>query len=180
MRHEANLFFDYYIHELLSFPPSSPIYSSRQRRTSWEVSEIETDSSWHQTVGHGSKKGAPLTFKRFLFDLALLEREQNDDRYSDSAHTLYYLGVVHCAMVENAEDYISPMLNPGVRLTELQTFRAKECNKYLEKRVALHGNSQSMVELTWCVFSFLSYYTFVGVIRTLTAISLRTSFRLSP
>ena len=149
LRHEKGLYFDYYIHEFLSFPPSSPIRSTPHTRLSWEVSEVETDSSWHQTVGHGAVKGASLTYKRFLFDLALLRREQEDERYRDSAHTLYYLGVVHCAMVENADDFISPLLNTGAKLTEAQDFNARECNRFLEKRVELHGDSKQLVELTW-------------------------------
>ena len=96
MRHQPNLRYDYYVHEFLRFPnatlPNGDVmiggpHFKTQKIIPWEVAEAESDSSWHQTVGHGAKKGASATYKRFLFDIALLEREQLDPMYKDSAHT---------------------------------------------------------------------------------------------
>ncbi|GMI50413.1 hypothetical protein TeGR_g12814, partial [Tetraparma gracilis] len=77
MRNREGLHYDYYVHEFLRFPDGGPFVED-QKNLAWEVAEAESDSSWHQTVGHGDKKGASRTFKRFLFDISLLLQEQED------------------------------------------------------------------------------------------------------
>jgi len=121
MRHQQGLYFDFYVHEFLRFPNNGGPWAQQQLTLPWEVSEVESTQSWHQTVGHNEAKevtkSASRSYTRFLFDLDLLKREQNDPRYKDSQHTLYYLGVAHCALVEAASDFYSPLLNPSKQLT---------------------------------------------------------------
>jgi len=158
MRHQEGLYFDYYVHEFLRFEGGGP-YVEDTKVLGWEVSEVEGDQSWHQTVGHGDKSGASRSYKRIQFDVSLLEMEQKDDKYKDSQHTLYYLGAAHCAMVEGSEDYKVPFLNEEEELTDLQRTHANNCVTYLERRFRLHENAQER-ELTWSSLRWLAYCYF--------------------
>ena len=94
------------------------------------ISLTAVQCSWHQTVGHGDagSKVASRTTKRFLFDLSLLEREQLDPRYTDSDHTLYYLGAVYCALVEGDPEYQIPFLT-GAKLSDSQREHAEKVSQ---------------------------------------------------
>ncbi|GMH82552.1 hypothetical protein TL16_g09297 [Triparma laevis f. inornata] len=156
MRHTPGLYFNYYVHELLRFEHGGP-YLDKQKNLTWEVSEVEQGHSWHQTVGHGEagNRGASRTYKRFEFDLSLLEREQNDPRYTDSDHTLYYLGAVYCAMVEGSPNYVPPFLS-GQNLTGNQLTLASKCTHYHTQRILLHSTSPNR-ELTYASHRWLPY-----------------------
>jgi len=158
MRHQEGLYFDYYVHEFLRFPNGGP-YVDLQKALTWEVSEVESDFSWHQTVGHGSKSGASRSYKRLQFDLSLLTLEQADPRYKNSPHTLYYLGAAHCALVESSEDYKIPFLFRNETLTPTQRSHAEGCKEYLTKRVTIHPDAPEM-ELTWSALRWLAYGQF--------------------
>ena len=158
MAHKEGHYFDYYVHEFLRFKDGGPFLEA-QNALSWEVSEVESDSSWHQTVGHGAKTGASRTYKRFLFDVSLLLKEQADPRYADSAHTLYYMGAAHCALVEADEEYKLPFLNKGEKLTDRQRLNAQKGVEYLEKRIEMHLSAPER-ELTWSAFRWLAYAKF--------------------
>ncbi|GMI10243.1 hypothetical protein TrVE_jg91 [Triparma verrucosa] len=159
MKHTPGLYFEYYVHELLRFAHGGP-YLDRQKNLKWEVSEVESGNSWHQTVGHGEagNRGASRTYKRFEFDLSLLEREQKDLRYTDSQHTLYYLGAIYCAMVEGSPDYSVPFLT-GLPLTPTQQEHAEKCVYYHTKRIELHKDSIN-TELTYASHRWLPYSYF--------------------
>jgi len=162
MRHVEGLYFDYYVHEFLRFPDGGP-YHEDLVLLDWEVAEVESTQSWHQTVGHNENKAvtksASRSYKRFLFDISLLEREQKDERYRNSQHTLYYLGVAHCALVEASPDYYSPAVNPGIKMSGENRKLAETCVKHLEKMVALYPvtNSTVLGELTWSGLRWLGY-----------------------
>lgn len=81
MRHHEGLYFEFYVHEFLKFSHGGP-YQDLQKELTWEVSEVESGNSWHQTVGHGSggNRRASQTYKRFLFDLSLLEVSSCESR----------------------------------------------------------------------------------------------------
>jgi hypothetical protein len=161
MRHQPGLRYDYYVHELLRFPDGGPVFET-QKITAWEVAEAESDHSWHQTVGHGAKKGASRTYKRFLFDIALLEREQASEQYRDSPHTLYYLGAAHCALVESSEeDFKTPLFHPGWELSPTQRKHADTCMYNFKRRMEIHGTEgDPNREMTWGTLRWLGYNSF--------------------
>ena len=158
MLHQPGLTFDYYVHEFLRYPNGGP-YSDDTVLLNWEVAEVESSNSWHQTVGHGTAVGASRSYKRVQFDVDLLLREQGDPKYKDSQHTLYYLGTAHCALVEVSPDYKVPFLNPGTTLTDLERRNAEECVRYLGLRITLHKNAPEQ-ELTWSAYRWRGYALF--------------------
>ena len=158
MLHQPGLTFDYYVHEFLRYPNGGP-YEEDTLTLGWEVAEVESAQSWHQSVGHGTTVGASRSYSRIMFDVSLLLLEQSDPAYRDSQHTLYYLGAAHCALVEGSPTYAVPFLNPGSSLTPLERSHALDCVRYLSLRIGLHGNAQEE-ELTWSAHRWRAYALF--------------------
>ena len=114
-KQQKNLTFAYYVHEDFRLPNGLPPLVVKQ--LDWEVHEVEANITWHTNVGHGIGAKATFTYERYLFDLDLLYQEQSDPDFKDSAHTLFYLGIVHAALLEGSTGYQSPFLNPDVKLS---------------------------------------------------------------
>eukprot|EP00957_Ditylum_brightwellii_P046894 3559431-Ditylum_brightwellii.AAC.1 len=114
-RHQPNLTFAYYVHEDFRLPSGLPPMVVKELE--WEVSEVEPQVSWHTRVGHGNDSTASRSHQRYYFDLNLLQKEQSDPQYRDSPHTLFYLGLVHSALLEGMEGYKPRYMHPDFRLT---------------------------------------------------------------
>ena len=155
--HQKSLSFAYYIHEDLRLPNSyPPIYA---KHLDWVVDEVEPTVSWHNIVGHGAEKNASRTYKRFLFDLDLLQKEQNDPKYKDSAHTLFYLGFLHSALLEGTDGYKPPFLHPNFQLSNAMQIHLDLTLLYLKRFVSLHMDSM-LTEYVYFSIRWLAYTYF--------------------
>lgn len=53
-------------------------------------------AGWHVKTGHQHS----VSYNRFLFDLDLLTKDLEEQGNKPEAHTLYYLGITHFALIE--------------------------------------------------------------------------------
>jgi len=124
------------------------------------VYEIEPEISWHTHVGHGHDSTASRSHQRYYFDLNLLQQEQQDPKYKNSIHTLFYLGLVHCALMEGSEDY-QPIYNyPNATFTLEMRHHLSLHIEYLERLIRLHYDSifQEYVYLTLRWLAYAHHY----------------------
>jgi len=146
--HRPGLAFTYRLHEQLQVTADSSLKMSK--KLPWEVREVEVPgrASWHNTqAGHGHSQ----SFNRYLFDLALLERDLAD--LPDDPHVLYYLGASHLAALE-------ALLGRGDHQVTPETTKWIDGGVgYLERRLADHHVSNEAVpsEETWAAMRWLAY-----------------------
>ena len=136
------------VHEDFRLPNGLPPF--RAKRLDWEVVEVLPEVSWHTHVGHGQGSKASRSHERFYFDLKLLNDEQQDPKYKDSVHTLYYLGLIHCAILEGMPGYQpkytatkATTINENARLEwtpEMQNHLDQHIS-FLKRLVDLHYDS---------------------------------------
>ena len=140
--------FSYRLHEQLQVTADPALELSKL--LSWEVYEVEVKgrNSWHTTqVNHGHSQ----SFNRYLFDLALLEKDFAE--MPDDPHVLYYLGATNFAALEalvgRGEHTITPQMTEWI----------ESGIKYLELRTLPHHirNSEIPQEQTWAAMRWLAY-----------------------
>ena len=155
-RHVPGLKFEYYVHEDFRMPDGMPPKVAKE--LAWEVSEVEPQVSWHTHVGHGRHRSASRSHKRYYFDLELLEREQADARYTNSTHTLFYLGLVHAALLEGTEGYKPLFLNRDFEPTSEMRHHLHHHVMYLERFIGLHAESYHteyvFLALRWIAYAY--------------------------
>jgi hypothetical protein len=135
LRHRPGLAMRYHLHEVLN------IGYYNWKVVDWVLREIEQPGSWHTTVGHGNSMSA----KRFLFDLALLEKDLAE--FGHDPHTHRYLGVTHDAYAEKML-----LANGGVITEEIQ-HHLDMAVKYLTLRVTSVYDDEFMEERWGCMYS---------------------------
>ncbi|CAM9168801.1 unnamed protein product, partial [Phaeothamnion confervicola] len=92
--HLPGLSMRYRWHEALVLPPGVPYAPALLR---WEVSEVETNSSWH-VKQHGSS----FSYERYVMEIGLLERD--DAEHADDPRVLYYLGIDNLIAASHARN----------------------------------------------------------------------------
>jgi hypothetical protein len=146
--HRPGLSFSYRLHEQLQVAADPDLATSRE--LTWAVREVEVKgrNSWHtMQADHGHSQ----SYKRYMFDLALLEQDRLDN--PDDAHVLYYLGTTNLAALEallgRGEHAITPEITQWI----------DDGVKYLELRLADHHlrNASANQEQSWAAMRWVAY-----------------------
>jgi hypothetical protein len=156
MRHRAGISMYYRLHEVLVYPVEEP----STKELGWEVYEVETPTSWHVTAGHGHSQ----SYRRYQFDLDLLERDLRDEGSSPSDHTLYYLGITSFAAVEAGAQLLEDTQADEAAkrsFKEEAQRRIEQGLYYLQQRVEAHIDSEYW-EQTWAAMRWIAYAYQVG------------------
>jgi hypothetical protein len=117
----------------------------------WQVYEVETATSWHVKIGHQHSQ----SYKRYLFDLSLLEKDLRDEGDRPSDHTLYYLGITHFALIEAGIPLMTTEAEKAAFVEEVNE-RVEKGLFFLSERICLHRDSPNW-EQTWASMRWLAY-----------------------